>query len=309
MAAILTCDADSELSFDHDAARSARRTSQVLDQLYLLQAGFIFTTPSVVTKVTSRSTATILLTVKRASFELSISGNASRHQAAAVQPLVERSVNAEDAQLVSIQVSPHHSEYRRFRALPFPGYLPLNRDAFTAFDGQLEAAYQGKLSVDDATELFEGIVATTAQYLPRVRRADPRVQKALELLKENPNFPLTELAAQLGVSYHRMSRLFAEVVGLSLRSYILWVKVRTASSFLGSGMSLTEVALRSGFSSSAHLCNTWMRAFASPPSHAINGASTQLHCWKPAKGFSSGGVKSESKSGDEKASSASQRCR
>lgn len=271
----------SEQGAERSVTAEIPRSTTTPDQLYLLQAGFIYSALSLVRRTTARSTASIVLTATRAPIELSIDGRTSTHQAVAVQPVIERCVHAENARVVSIQVSPHHPDYPRFRALPAPGCLSLDREAFAPFDEQLHALHDGRLSVAEASTLFDGIMATAARYLPVAKPADPRVRKALEILKENPNFPLTELAAQLAVSYYGMSRMFADAVGLSLRSYVLWVKVRTAALLLDSGASFTDIAMKAGFHSSAHLCHTWMRAFGVQPSYTLN--RMQIHWWKPNK--------------------------
>lgn len=239
---------------------------QAKDNCYMARNGFIYTSPWVATKSTTRFSASILLTAKGAPFELTANGQAHMYKAVTIRPVFERGLRAENVQLISVQVNPYHPLYRRFRAIPHPGYLELDREAYREFDEALEAAYLGTLSGPDARQLLEDIIACTSRRLPKVKHADKRIDRALEMLLERPNYPLTELAAAIGLSYDRMSHLFAQVVGLPLRSYLLWVKIHNASRLRGSGMTLTEIADAAGFNNSAHLCNTWQQAFGNAPS-------------------------------------------
>lgn len=254
------------------------------DQLYLLRSGFIYTSPWVVTKSTTRFSASILLTTKHAPIELFVDDKSSSHQAVAIKPVLERGLRAENLGLVSIQVGPHHQLFRRFRGIASPGYLSLPRDAYVDFDPAMELAYDGKLSINDAAQLLEDVVSRTSRYLPRAKRSDPRIERALEMLQENPNYPLTELSAAIGLSYDRMSHLFAEVVGLPLRSYLLWRKIHAASLLRGSGLTLTEISDAAGFTDSAHLCNTWQQAFGmSPSAYFVDSEFVEIHAAKQRK--------------------------
>lgn len=261
-------------------------SAQMKDQMYLLRRGHLFASPWVVTE-TTRFSASILLTAKRAPFRMSVAEHTNEHLAVVVKPLVTRHLRAEDAQLISIGISPNHHQYRRFRAIGCPGFLPLPRDAYGAFNDTLQAAYRGELTIDAAAQLFEDVVTETLGFLPRARRADPRIERALEMLQENAHYPLTDLAAAVGLSYDRMSHLFADAVGLPLRSYLLWQKLHMVSSLLGSGMTLTEMAVAAGFTDSAHLSNAWQRAYGAPPSYFIYSDCVDIHSQRQTPASSS----------------------
>lgn len=251
-------------------------SGHIKDQMYLLRRGHIFATPWVVTE-TTRFAGSILLTAKRDPFELSVGGVRGSYRAAAIKPMTTRHLRAENVQLVSIGISPNHRHYRRFRTIGCRGYLPLPREAYAAFDRAFESAYEGKLTTDEAAQLFEDLVELTVGFLPRARRADPRIERALEMLQENSHYPLTELAAAVGLSYDRMSHLFSEAVGLPLRSYLLWQKLHAVSSLLSSGLTLTEMAAAAGFTDSAHLSNAWQRTYGAPPSYFIHSGCVEIH--------------------------------
>lgn len=250
--------------------------AQTKDQLYLIGRGYVFTSPWVVTEASCFS-ASITVALDQTPFELSVAGCSDLHRAVARKPLITRKLRAENVRLFSVGISPNHAQYHRFRGIARPGHLALPRDAYACFDAAFERAYTGKLTVSEATRLFDDVIHTTVRYLPKARPADARIERALEMLRQNPNYPLTQLAAAVGLSYDRMSHLFADSVGLPLRSYLLWQKLHTVASLLGSDLTLTEIALAAGFTDSAHLSNAWQKAYGTSPSYFFYSGCVNIH--------------------------------
>jgi AraC-like DNA-binding protein len=256
---------------DSAAARAfGALAHQMKDHVYVMRWGFIYTSPWVVTTHTVRHPATILLTAKRAPFELSIDEDAQEYRAVAIRPVTERGLCAKDVMLVSIHIHPNCPQFRPFRAIPNPGVLVLERSDYAGYDASLEEAYRGTLGIDEVSRLFDRIVATTVRYLPSVKRTDPRVEKAIELLQQNAAFPLKDLAAKLGLSYDRMSHLFSDAVGLPLRSYQLWQKAYNAGFMFDSGRPLTDIAHAMGFADSAHLSRIFQSSYGINPSYLMD---------------------------------------
>jgi AraC-like DNA-binding protein len=76
----------------------------------------------------------------------------------------------------------------------------------------------------------------------------------------------TELATQVGLSMSRFTHLFTEQVGIPLRRYVLWTRLRIAITLVQGGDDLTGAAHGAGFADSAHLTRTTREMFGLPPS-------------------------------------------
>jgi AraC-like DNA-binding protein len=76
----------------------------------------------------------------------------------------------------------------------------------------------------------------------------------------------TEVAAAVGVSVSRLTHLFTEQVGIPLRRYVLWLRLRMAITEVLGGADLTDAAHSAGFADSAHLTRTCRDMFGLPPS-------------------------------------------
>ncbi|WP_418287674.1 helix-turn-helix domain-containing protein [Mycobacterium adipatum] len=76
----------------------------------------------------------------------------------------------------------------------------------------------------------------------------------------------TELAARVGISASRLTHLFTEQVGIPLRRYVLWTRLRIAITRVQAGDDLTGAAHGAGFADSAHLTRTTREMFGLAPS-------------------------------------------
>jgi AraC family transcriptional regulator, arabinose operon regulatory protein len=251
--------------------------AEVRDHLYLLPHGVIYTSSWITTKSTVCSPACILLSAQRQSFEVTVGKQTHSSDALVFRPMQAAGMRAENCSLASILVHPIHPEYRRFSAIATPGWQRLDRDAFSVADEMLHRACLGDLGIESAQQLLEMVVGIAVRYLPRIRSRDVRHQRLLELLQHNPHCQLGELAAALQVAPHRMPSLFARAVGLPWRSFQLWQKVRAVGVEMGSHRSLTEIAVKAGFSDSAHLSKTWHQFFGAAPSKFFNHRRVQVH--------------------------------
>lgn len=76
----------------------------------------------------------------------------------------------------------------------------------------------------------------------------------------------TELAARVGISASRLTHLFTDQVGIPLRRYVLWSRLRIAITRVQAGDDLTGAAHGAGFADSAHLTRTTREMFGLAPS-------------------------------------------
>ena len=116
-------------------------------------------------------------------------------------------------------------------------------------------------------ELIAHLAPATGDYGTAARH--PAIDDALLLLPDlvaAGSVSGTELAAQLGLSASRLTHLFTEQVGIPLRRYVLWSRLRAAITRVQAGDDLTGAAHGAGFADSAHLTRTTREMFGLPPS-------------------------------------------
>lgn len=126
-------------------------------------------------------------------------------------------------------------------------------------------------------ELIAHFTPATGDYGTAVRH--PAVDDALRLLPDLVAAgPVsgTELAALVGLSASRLTHLFTEQVGIPLRRYVLWSRLRAAINRVQAGDDLTGAAHGAGFADSAHLTRTTREMFGLPPSVLSRHVSWEL---------------------------------
>ncbi len=90
------------------------------------------------------------------------------------------------------------------------------------------------------------------------RKKIQAVQNYIQQNLADRNLSVMQLASQAQMSEVHLRRLFREINGISPYQYLLDARVAKAKSLMGlSELRLEEIALQSGFSSSAHLCSAF----------------------------------------------------
>lgn len=101
---------------------------------------------------------------------------------------------------------------------------------------------------------------------------DARIQTVIALLiaDTGESVPLEKLAQQVDISASRLAHLFKEQVGIPIRMFRTWYRLKSAAQLLSEGMTLTDAALRAGFYDSAHFANTFRDTFGLSPSSVFS---------------------------------------
>ena len=103
---------------------------------------------------------------------------------------------------------------------------------------------------------------------PSPPEKDDRMQAVLEYIDRHIQEPIStkDLMGVAHLSESRLLHLFKETMGLPVRNYILWLRIKIALTEITNGNSLTRAAYAAGFSDQAHLSRTCVRMLGLPPS-------------------------------------------
>lgn len=245
-------------------------TTQRQSRVYVYADGFMASCDGMVAPRTERYTGTMLFAIRDEGIDIEVAGQPLRVQTVLLKPFVPKTLNAASQPFVSIGLNPVHPKYRAYARLEDPGYVTMPRGLFPALADRLHALWAGDLDVVQARRVFEDAIDEITQTLPPLRPMDPRIERVTASLAHNPRQPLEALASKACLSYYRMSHLFSNEMGLSLRQYVLSLKIHAAARCIGQGMTLTATAHEAGFTDSAHLSRVWSKAFGGPPTRFLN---------------------------------------
>lgn len=257
-----------------DATTPAQAPRQ--SKVYVYADGFMASCDGMVAPRTERYTGTMLFAIRDEGIDIEVAGRAQRVQMALLKPFVPKAINAAAQPFVSIGLNPTHPKYRAYTRLEDPGYVTMPRSLFPGLTDRLHALWAGHLDIAQARRVFEDAIDEVTQMLPPLRPMDPRIERVTASLALNPRQPLEALADKACLSYYRMSHLFSNEMGLSLRQYVLSLKIHAAARCIGQGLSLTATAHEAGFTDSAHLSRVWTKAFGGPPTRFLNPKAFEI---------------------------------
>ena len=258
---------------EHVAPYGAMR-SVMPDHIYVPAPNSqIYTSPCIVAHVSTPFDVMVALTACRKSFSICVNDVALTRNAMVVGSGA-RTLDASGAHLVLIQFNPLHPIYHLLRGQRRA--VPLNREAFAPFDRELEGAYRGELTLPEAQALYQHTQEQLMLQLDAVPPIDPRVHQVMLWLYENPRLQVEELATRNHLSYDRMSHLFMDELGISIRSFQVWVKLFRAMSNLRYGQSIAQLSQVAGFSDAAHLSRVFKNVYGAPPSYFFFSGNVKL---------------------------------
>lgn len=227
----------------------------------------------------NRHAATVYFALGDKPLELHAGGQVLHARMAAVAPFSDLGFDTSGEPFGFADLLPLHPLYRAFRHIGGAGVMPLPMAGHDALLTALRQFHRGVTTPADAHRLFGRLANVAASRLPEPGVADARVAEAVRRLYQKPDTPLADLAASLALSVDRLSRLFAAEMGFSIRRYLQAIKVMVAGRYYGSGRSLTQIALASGFSDLAHFSKVWRRCYGTPPAYYFLSGS--LQAWPP----------------------------
>jgi AraC family transcriptional regulator, arabinose operon regulatory protein len=226
----------------------------------------LYAPPALTNTAHAHFPATLLIAVERP-FALTVDGQRRYHEIALLAPNLSRETDSEGHPLIDLLVDPDDDAYRWLHPLlqqrplvSLPGArLDALRPRFAdVLGGRLGGCGPAR---DFARELLHALNPQPLDELPW----DPRVHAA------TPS--AGEIAAGVGLSASRFSHLFREQLGLPLRQYLLWLRIRHAMRLWAQGKSLAQIATGAGFYDHAHFTRTLRRMTDYAPSMLIDPRS------------------------------------
>ena len=137
---------------------------------------------------------------------------------------------------------------QRAAALPPQASVPALDSVEARADASLGMSILRLLGIYSDRELeLDGRIASALRELEAARSVGPGTAE--------------DLIAAAGLSQSRFSHLFRQQVGISLRGYLAFMKMKKAYGYVAEGLSLTRAALDAGFDSPSHMAATCRRMF------------------------------------------------
>lgn len=243
-------------------------------QLYLWPDGVLFVGSDMINEPHRHFTASVSFAVE-GTFKVFGRHDASGRiaEGVLVAPNTEQAMDARGSRIVILQVDPETADYHHL-AGRFERYGPIHELAPQTVAVLRKAAREAlEPSAPKPVALWQRVMDTLGEKHRAAPSRDPRILATLDYIKEHAlEAPgVAELARRVQLSEGRLIHLFTQEMGLPIRRYMLWLRLRDAFLTLAEGSSLTHAAHRAGFADSAHLSRTFRGMFGIPPSFLVEG--------------------------------------
>lgn len=176
-----------------------------------------------------------------------------------------------------------------------PHKIEFKKASVTVLIIECNAEYLNKILSKFNIALFEGVYADSqtndrGKLIEEIMllicnaniaiASDERIQKCLSYLNSTSS-DYKEIMKNLKLRVHlsdsRLSHLFKKEMGISIKKYFLWCKLKKAfSNVVLEEMNMYEASIENGFYDQAHLSNAFKQMFGIAPSDVYNSSMLQV---------------------------------
>ncbi|WP_437320838.1 helix-turn-helix domain-containing protein [Sorangium sp. So ce385] len=126
---------------------------------------------------------------------------------------------------------------------------------------------------DPTPEMARALMASILSAVDLRQPPEPRHPAARRMcayLDGSDSVDLARLSHEAGLSPRQMRHAFARDVGLPMRAYLRWKRLRRAIAAVEGGASLSAAAAAAGFADSAHLSRVFREQFGMTPTQGLS---------------------------------------
>lgn len=259
---------------------ASMRQTEATSSLCIWRDRFVFTASEFHADQSCRPSNTILVGADN-DLVLNALGREHRGHAMLVKANIEREITLLKGGLYSLNLDPTHP-LCRFLRIELQGDRGIV-DLSDKISSDIRASIRHRVASTDANcqedfRLSQKLIDAAFPDSRNLQPIDSRVDLVASWLwtRIPKKIDLNFLADLCGLSQSRLAHIFTEQLGISIRQYLLWVKMRKAAELFVKDQSLADVAHEIGFSDSAHLSRTFSRYFALKPSYLANHSTVRV---------------------------------
>lgn len=141
------------------------------------------------------------------------------------------------------------------------------RTSLGELEAELKPFYGRQLNCETARHIRQVITGRPAT--DSSENLDERISYCISWIKEHlteQTITSEDLAEAVFLSKSRLMHLFSEQIGIPIRKYILWQRLRHALLQMSGGATITEASHSAGFTDSPHMNRTFNAMFGITPS-------------------------------------------
>jgi AraC-like DNA-binding protein len=152
----------------------------------------------------------------------------------------------------------------------------LARDAEPRCETWARAALDVRVPPAPTPAIARALIAAIRGAIEPARPPIPRhpaTRRMCAYLDASDDVDLARLSHDAGLSPRQMRHTFARDIGLPMRAYVRWKRLRRAIVAVEAGASLSAAATAAGFADSAHLTRVFRAQFGMTPSQGLSAVT------------------------------------
>ncbi|WP_394830162.1 AraC family transcriptional regulator [Pendulispora rubella] len=149
----------------------------------------------------------------------------------------------------------------------------LSRDADPRCETWGRAPFDANVPRDPTPEMARALLAAILAAIDPRQPPEPRhpaVRRMCAYLDGSDHVNLASVSQEAGLSPRQMRHAFAQDIGLPMRAYLRWKRLRRAIAAVEAGASLSAAATSAGFADSAHLSRVFREQFGITPTQGLS---------------------------------------
>lgn len=154
---------------------------------------------------------------------------------------------------ILIDSDSYHAKHIQNSIIKDKDFIIINDLAINSFNSKEEVKQTINDVIKSISSLDQCICSPT----------DERIMKAKNIIDKSheKKISINDLADEVFLSEGRLTHLFKDEVGIPLRRYLLWKRLKDALDLIINGKDITYAAYEAGFSDSSHLSRTFKETF------------------------------------------------
>lgn len=201
-------------------------------------------------------------------------------QAVLIGPNVPRTIDAIDAGFYSLTLDPAHPACRHLRDVVLGGRdcLDLAQRLDDTAIARVRETIEGETGCEHSRATADGLLERLCPGVSAAAPVEPRVSRVAAWLRAQvpSRADMQQLGELVHLSAGRLTHLFTQELGVSIRTYLRWVKMSRAIELLGRERTIAEVAATIGFADAAHFCRVLRSYYAVIPTFVSDPARVRM---------------------------------
>ncbi len=218
----------------------------------------------------------LIIAADEAFLKKSESGQWQPYKSLLVAPNIAHECDASDQMIFSLNIDPDSTIGNHIlqTKIKNSSFYSLNGEELAHFNFNTIEKLIANEESEELHHLIQSFFYQDQSATLQLKLLDDRIKRVRGYIQKNIDTKIeTKALCELAfLSESRLLHLFKEQMGLPIRNYILWIRLKVALGLIFKGHNLTFAAHEAGFSDSSHMSKTFVKSLGLNPAQLIKNS-------------------------------------